>query len=290
MKQKGFINRYWAYLFLIVPICLQIIFFYLPMLKGFFYGLTDWTGLTMNYSFVGFDNFKRIPTDSKFITSISFTFLFTIVLIIGEVLIGLFIARMLNKKMKGTGIFRVTYFFPAVLSTVTLGLIFKQVFNYGIPQIAEKFGLNFLNQNLLTNEKTVFWGVIFVALWQGIAMPVVIFLAGLQSIPDDVIEAASIDGAVPRQIFRHIEIPYLMSSISMVFIMALKSGLTAFDLIYALTGGGPNNQTATLGLLVYNYAFKNNQYGYANAIATVLFVLIAVISIIQIKVSKKYEV
>ncbi|EOT40346.1 carbohydrate ABC transporter permease [Enterococcus columbae] len=290
MFKKGFINRTWAWLFLIVPIALQLIFFYVPMVRGFFYSLTDWTGLTSDYHFIGFKNFQAIGSDPYFMKSVGFTVAFTIALIVGEVVLGIAIARLLNRKVKGVGFFRTAYFFPAVLSTVTLGLIFKQLFNYGLPQLGEKLGIDFLTQNLIANEKTVFWGVLFVALWQGVAMPVVIFLAGLQSIPEDILEAAEIDGASPWQKFLSIEIPYLLPSLSMVFIMALKSGLTAFDLMYALTGGGPNDKTTTLGLLVYNYAFQNNQYGYANAIAVVLFAVIAVISIIQITLSRKFEV
>lgn len=290
MKKGNIFNRNWAYLFLVVPIALQLIFFYAPMIQGFYYSFTDWTGLTNNFNLIGLKNYQSILTDQKFMKSVSFTVLFTISLIVGEVLIGIFVARFLNKKIKGVGFFRTAYFFPAVLSTVTLGLIFKQVFNYGLPQLGEKFGIGFLEQNLIANEKTVFWGVLFVALWQGVAMPIVIFLAGLQSIPEDILEASSMDGATSQQIFRHIELPYLLPSLSMVFIMALKSGLTAFDLIFALTGGGPSDKTTTLGLLVYNYAFKNNQYGYANAIAVVLFLVIAVISILQIRLSKRFEV
>lgn len=290
MKKGNIFNRNWAYLFLVVPIALQLIFFYAPMIQGFYYSFTDWTGLTNNFNLIGLKNYQSILTDQKFMKSVSFTVLFTISLIVGEVLIGIFVARFLNKKIKGVGFFRTAYFFPAVLSTVTLGLIFKQVFNYGLPQLGEKFAIGFLEQNLIANEKTVFWGVLFVALWQGVAMPIVIFLAGLQSIPEDILEASSMDGATSQQIFRHIELPYLLPSLSMVFIMALKSGLTAFDLIFALTGGGPSDKTTTLGLLVYNYAFKNNQYGYANAIAVVLFLVIAVISILQIRLSKRFEV
>ena len=120
-------------------------------------------------------------------------------------------------------------------------------------------------------------------------MPIVIFLSGLQSIPSEILEAAAMDGANNWQKFLKIEIPYLIPSLSMVFIMALKAGLTAFDLIYALTGGGPSDKTTTMGLLVYNYAFKSNQYGYANAIAVLLFLAVAVISLIQIKTSKRFE-
>ena len=290
MKKGSVLNRNWAYLFVLVPIALQLIFFYAPMAQGFYYSFTNWTGLTNNYDLIGFQNYQAILSDQRFMKSVSFTVIFTIGLIVGEVLIGIMVARFLNRKIKGVGFFRTAYFFPAVLSTVTLGLIFKQVFNYGLPQLGEKLGIGFLEQNLIANEKTVFWGVLFVALWQGVAMPIVIFLAGLQSIPEEILEAASIDGATSRQKFRHIELPYLLPSLSMVFIMALKSGLTAFDLIFALTGGGPSDKTTTLGLLVYNYAFKSNQYGYANAIAVVLFLVIAVISIIQIRLSRRFEV
>lgn len=290
MRKKTFISQYWGYLFVLIPMLLQLIFFYLPMIQGFFYSFTDWTGLTPNFNLVGVSNYKNILGDRKFIESISFTILFTAGLIIGEIVLGIFISRLLNGKLKGVGFFRTAYFFPAVLSTVTLGLIFKQVFNYGLPQIGEALGITWLQQNLIANEKTVVLGVLFVALWQGVAMPTIIFLSGLQSIPQEILEAAAIDGASSRQVFKNIELPYLLPSLSMVFIMALKSGLTAFDLIYALTGGGPSDKTTSLGLLIYNYAFKSNQYGYANAIAVVLFVIIAIVSVIQIRISKRFEV
>ena len=134
------------------------------------------------------------------------------------------------------------------------------------------------------------FAAVFVLLWQGVAMPIIIFLAGLQSIPSDITEAAAIDGANSKQTFFNIELPYLLPSISMVFIMALKAGLTAFDQIFALTGGGPSNSTTSIGLLVYNYAFKSNQYGYANAIALILFIVIAIVSILQIRLSRRFEI
>lgn len=280
----------WAYGFITIPLLLQIIFFYIPTFQGFFYSLTDWTGLTPDSNFIGLANFSRMLSDSKLVTSVGFTLVFTVGLIIGEVGLGIAIARLLNSKLKGIGFFRTAFFFPAVLSTVILGLIFKQICNYGIPRFGEMIGSEFLATNLLANSSTAVYMVLFVALWQGIAIPIVIFLSGLQSIPDDVLEAASIDGASKWQSFARIELPYLLPSISMVFILALKSGLTAFDLIFSLTAGGPSGTTTSIGLLVYNYAFKSNQFGYANAISAVLFLVIAVISFIQIKVSRKFEV
>lgn len=288
--KKGFLAKYWGYLFVLVPLVLQLIFFFYPLIRGMLYSLTDWSGLTRNYNYIGFDNYIRIASDPRFITSIKFTAVFTLALIIGEIVIGLAVAMMLNEKIKGVGFFRTAFFFPAVLSTVTVGLIFNQVFNYGIPQIGNWLGIEPLKQNILANPTTAIWGVIFVALWQGVAMPIIIFLAGLQSIPEDILEAAAIDGANKRETFWKIKLPFILPSISMVFILALKSGLTAFDNIYALTGGGPENSTTSLGLLVYNTAFQMNRVGYANAIAVVLFLLIVVISILQMRLSKRFEI
>ncbi|MGT2753325.1 carbohydrate ABC transporter permease [Streptococcus ovis] len=290
VKNKGFIERYWAYLFVLVPIMLQALFFFYPLIQGIFYSLTDWNGLSSSFKVIGIQNYIDVLKDSHFYTSITFTILFTIGLLVGEIVIGIFMATLLNRKIKALGFFRTWYFFPAVLSTVTLGLIFSQLFNYGLPQIGELLGIDWLSENLLVQEHTVIPSAIFVALWQGLAMPIIIFLAGLQSIPSDILEAAEIDGANRRQKFLNIELPFLLPSISMVFILALKSGLTAFDLIFSLTKGGPDGKTESLGLLVYNYAFVDNKFSYANALAVILFLIIAIISVIQISVSRKFEV
>ena len=231
-----------------------------------------------------------IMFDGKFFTAIAFTLILTLALIIGEITIGMVVARALNSKMKGQTFFRAWFFFPAVLSGLTVSLIFKQFFNYGLPTIGKILGISFLQESLLGTPIGAVVATIFVLLWQGVAMPIILFLAGLQSIPSDILEAASIDGATSKQTFWKIELPYLLPTISMVFILALKPGLTAFDQIFALTSGGPNNATTSLGLLVYNYAFKSNQYGYANAIALILFLIIGIVSLIQIKLSKKFEI
>ena len=228
--------------------------------------------------------------DGKFMKAILFTLVLTIALIIGEIVLGLLVARVLNSKIKGKIFFIAWFFFPAVLSGLTVSLIFKQVLNYGLPAIGEALHIDFLKDSLLGTTGGAVFASIFVLLWQGVAMPIIIFLSGLQSIPSDIVEASAIDGANSRQTFFNIELPYLLPSISMVFIMALKAGLTAFDQIFALTGGGPNNATTSIGLLVYNYAFKSNQYGYANAIALILFLIIGVVSIAQIKLSRRFEV
>lgn len=284
------INKNWGYVFVVIPLLLQLIFFFTPLIQGFWLSLTNHTGLSQNYEFIGLTNYFSIFNDSRFSKSLIFTGVFTLTMIVGQIVIGLGVGLLLNTKMPGRNFFRTAYFFPAVLSTVVVGLIFNQIFNYGVPQIGELLNIDFLKQNLLANPNTAPWVVSLVALWQGVAMPIVIFLAGLQSIPKSIVEAAKIDGASSWQTFLHIKLPYLLPSISIVFILALKMGLTAFDNIYALTGGGQQGVTMTMGLLVYDTAFVNNQAGYANAIAMVLFAIIVVISIVQLKLSNKFEV
>ena len=245
MKSKGFVEKYWGWLFLIVPIILQIIFFFFPLFQGAFYSFTNWTGLTYNYKFVGLNNYKLLFLDQNFAKSIGFTAILTICLVVGEIVLGILIARALNDKIKGQTFFRAWFFFPAVLSGLTVALIFKQVFNYGLPAIGNALHISWLQTSLLGTSVGAIVATIFVLLWQGVAMPIIIFLAGLQSIPDEIKEAAAVDGANSKQIFWHIELPYMLPSISMVFIMALKSGLTAFDQSFAMTGGGPNNTTTS---------------------------------------------
>lgn len=284
------LNKYWGWVFLIVPLILQAVFFYFPMFQGAFYSFTNWTGLTYNFDFVGLNNYKILMSDGKFSKAIGFTLIVTISLIVGEIVLGILIARILNSKIKGQTFFRAWFFFPAVLSGLTVSLIFKQVFNYGLPAIGQALHIGWLQTSLLGTAGGAIFAAVFVLLWQGVAMPIIIFLAGLQSIPNEIVEAAAIDGANSKQTFFNIELPYLLPSISMVFIMALKAGLTAFDQIFALTGGGPSNSTTSIGLLVYNYAFKSNQYGYANAIALILFIVIAIVSVLQIRLSRRFEI
>lgn len=284
-------SKYWPYLFVIVPLLLQLIFFFYPVLKGFLYSFTNWSsGIPGDYEFIGLRNYIQAFQDPKFLKSISFTVLFTFIIIAGSIVFGILIARALNHKFRGQSFFRATFFFPAVLSTVTIGMIFSKIFNYGIVGLGHSLHIPFLQENLLMNEKTTVLAVCFVALWQWVAMPVVIILAGLQSIPQEIIEAAEVDGASKWSTFWNIEIPFILPSLSIVFITALKNGITAFDNILVLTAGGPNDKTYSLGLFIYDAAFKKMAYGYGSAIAIILFVIIVILSIIQMKISKKFEI
>ncbi|WP_035795623.1 carbohydrate ABC transporter permease [Clostridium akagii] len=285
---ERFINKYWKYVFIAPMMILYLVFFMYPMVQGILISFTSWDGISKIKHFIFLKNYINLFSDKVFLQSTSFTIELAAILISFEVVIGVGIAVLLERKIRGNGFFRTVYFFPAVLSGITVSLIFSQIFQYGIPQIGNSLNINFLKLNPLSNHTGAFIAIAFVMLWQGVALPILLFLTGLMSVPRDVIESASIDGATPAQVFFKIKFPYLLPSLSLVFILALKSGLLAFDQIIALTYGSLGTQS--IGLLLYNDAINSFRFGYANSMGTLLFVVIIVISIIQIKISSKYEV
>ncbi|KHD35458.1 sugar ABC transporter permease [Clostridium acetobutylicum] len=283
-----FVNRYWRLLFVLPMAILYLIFFMYPLIQGIFISFTNWDGLSKVKRFIGSKNYIGLFNDNDFSKSISFTVELTIVLIVFEIIIGLGIAILLERKIKFNSFFRTAYFFPAVLSGMTVSLIFSQIFQYGIPEVGNAFNINSFKLNPLSNHTGAFIAIAFVMLWQGVALPILLFLAGLMSVPRDIIEAASVDGATPMQVFFKIKLPFLLPTLSIVFILALKSGLLAFDQIVALTYGSVDTQS--IGLLLYNDAVSSFRFGYANSMGTLLFIIIIILSLVQIKVSSRYEV
>ncbi|MGN0563581.1 MAG: carbohydrate ABC transporter permease, partial [Candidatus Heritagella sp.] len=166
---------------------------------------------------------------------------------------------------------------------VTVGLIWNELYLKVVPVFGQALGIEFLSKSMLGNPVTAFWAVLIVNLWQGCAQPTVLLIAGLQSVPKDVYEAATIDGANAWQRFKSITVPYLLPIISIIVITTAKGGLTIFDYIKALTDGGPNKATRAVGLLIYNDAMQGGKFSYAVAESMILFVLVAIISVFTIK-------
>ncbi len=290
IRSCNFIEKHAHFLYTIPAVILYIVFMMIPFVKGIFYSFTDWNGIAKKFSFIGIKNFVDIMGDHRIIGSISFTIRYTITLMILTTIISLFFAILLNRDMKLRGLMRTVYFFPAVLSMIVIGLIFNQIFLNVLPEIGKTLNIEFLSHNILANKTGAFWGLLFVNLWQGLAIPTVLFLAGLQSVPAELIDAASIDGATSWKRFWSIKFPYLIPAMNMVIILSLKGGLTSFDHIMAITQGGPNKATESVGLLIYRYAFSEFKFSYANALAVVLFILIGIVSLIQVKGMNKFEV
>ena len=270
-----------------VAYCVFLIF---PILMGIYYSFMDWNGISKSYNFIGFANYAKLLADKKFGAALLFNFRYTIMLISGVVVISVILALLLNKEFKGRSFFRTLYFLPAVLSMITVSLVFKQVFFYVLPAIGKALGVEALSTNILASKQNAIYGVLFVHLWQGVALPTLLFLAGLQTIPTELYEAAAIDGANGWQQFKHITVAYLIPTLSVVLVLLVKQGLMVFDYVKSMTEGGPGTATQTIALLIYNNGFERNRYSYSIAQAIATGLIIALISAIQIQASNRKKV
>ena len=270
-----------------IAYCVFLIF---PILMGIYYSFMDWNGISKGYNFIGFANYAKLLTDKKFGAALLFNFRYTIMLIVGVIVISVVLALLLNKEFKGRSFFRTLYFLPAVLSMITVSLVFKQVYFYVVPAIGKALGVEALSTNILASKQNAIYGVLFVHLWQGVALPTLLFLAGLQTIPSELYEAAAIDGANGWQQFKHITVAYLIPTLSVVLVLLVKQGLMVFDYVKSMTAGGPGTATQTIALLIYNNGFERNRYSYSIAQAIATGVIIALISAIQIQASNRKKV
>ncbi|MCF7940824.1 MAG: sugar ABC transporter permease [Spirochaetia bacterium] len=276
-------------LFVLPAVISYTLFWVFPVAVGFFYSLTDWNGIRRSYSLIGGRNYLRILQDSRFLDSLGFTLHYTVLLVIAINLLALVIASLLNGRLRGTRFYRSLFFFPAVLSMVTVGLIFNQIFYHVIPWIGDLLQIPLLQTNLLADQDTAEYGVLLVNIWQGTAIPIILYLAGLQSVPKELYEVAQLEGAGVLQRFSHVTFPFIIPVISMNLVVTLKSGLMVFDYIAALTDGGPGRATESMAFLIYTNAFKEMKFSYAVTESFVIFLLITVISIVQIRLLGRRE-
>ncbi len=289
--RKAHRKRNKIFFMMTVPaVILYTIFFIYPVLSGIYYSMTNWDGISLEYKFNGLENFISLFQDSRFKNAVWFSLKYTVILTIAGNILALFIAHVLNSKIRCRGFFRGIFFFPAVLSMITVGLIFDEIYYRVLPMFGDALHITALQSNILANADLAIYGILFVHLWQGIALPTVLYLAGLQGIPSDLIEAARLDGANVWQRFKNITIPFIIPVMNVALVMLVKAGLTVFDYIRAMTDGGPGWATESIGLLIYNHAFQEMKFSYSIAESLVLFVMIALVSAIQFKILSKKEV
>ena len=276
--------------FILPGFAIYCVFLIFPILLGIYYSLMDWNGISPHYDFVGLKNYQSLLTDKKFRAALVFNLRYTVMLVIGIVVISVILALLLNRQFKGRGFFRTLYFLPAVLSMLTVSLVFKQIFFYVLPAMGKALGIAALSTNILASKQLAIYGLLFVHLWQGVALPTLLFLAGLQTIPSELYEAAAIDGANAWQQFKSITVAYLIPTLSVVLVLVVKQGLMVFDYVKSMTGGGPGTVTQSIALLIYTNGFERNKYSYSIAQAIATGLLIAAISFVQIQLSGRKKV
>ncbi len=266
--------------------CFQTV---IPVVVGAYYSVTSWNGVSKNYSFVGLDNYTRAFTNSRFIKSSLFSIRYSLLLIVCVVVLAVLLGLLLNTSIKGRSFYRSVYFFPAVISMITIGLIFSQFYSQGMTALGNATGAAWMRKSILSSPDTAIYGVLIANVWKSVAIPVVLVLAGLQSIPDEIMESARLDGASPTQLFRHITMPFLLPVVSVIIVLTLKEGLMVYDYIMALTGGGPAGSTESITLMIYRLGFEEMKFSYSIALSILVSVLIFTVSVVQIKLSAKKQ-
>ena len=279
------------YVIMVLPALLVFVtFFILPLIFTAKYSFYSWTNFSQEITFNVLENYRKIFDDPILAKGIKNTLIFAFVTVTVQSLISLPVSVFLNSKIKGSNIYRAIYFAPAVLSTLVVGYLWKYLMSssdYGfINQVLT--GMGFEKVNFLGNAQIALFAIITISVWQWFGWSMVIYLGSLQSISEELYEAASVDGANGLQKFWHITIPGLAPAIKINFVTSTISGLKIFDLILATTNGGPAHQTETILSLMFS-KFSDGNYGYASAFGMVFLLVSMLVAAVMLGVFKKWE-
>lgn len=289
MKEVMKNERKRTFLLITIPIlALFICFNTIPLIRGVIYSFTNFKGFG-KYNWVGFQNYIDLFSDARVGKSYWFTFKLAIVSTVVTNVLSLILALGLNSKIKAKSFFRGAYFLPNILGALVVGYIFNYFFTYILPAVAQMMGIGALSSSILSNPSAAWIGIMVVCAWQAIAMNTIIYISGLQTVPEDVYEAGGLDGATGWKQFRYLTFPLIIPFFSINMVLCVKNFLMVFDQIMALTKGGPAQSTESISYLIYNNGMSGGQFGFQSANAVVFFIVIVAVSVAQMKFSGKKE-
>ena len=282
-------DRKRTFLLITIPIlALFICFNTIPLIRGVIYSFTNFKGFG-NYDWVGFRNYIDLFSDARVGKSYLFTFKLAIVTTVVVNVIALLLALALNSKIRAKSFFCGAYFLPNILGSLVVGYIFNYFFTYILPALADMIGVESLSTSILSNPSSAWIGIMVVCAWQAIAMNMIIYISGLQTVPEDVYEAGGLDGATGFKQFRYLTFPLIIPFFSINMVLCVKNFLMVFDQIMAMTKGGPAQSTESISYLIYNNGMSGGQFGFQSANAVIFFITIVAISVAQMKFSGKKE-
>ena len=278
-KLKRMNGRERTFLLITIPIlALFFCFNTLPLIKGVIYSFTNFRGYG-EFDWVGIRNYTDLFTDARVGKSYLFTFKLAIVATIVVNVLSLVLALGLNSKIKFKSALRVMYFVPNILGALVVGYIFNYFFTYILPAVVKMMGGK--GDSILASSKWAWVAIVIVCAWQSVAMNTIIYISGLQTVPEDVYEAGSLDGATGWKKFKNLTFPLILPFFTINMVLCMKNFLMVFDQIMALTKGGPAQSTESISFLIYNNGMAGGQFGFQSANAVVFFVVIVVISVLQ---------
>jgi ABC-type sugar transport system permease subunit len=285
-------RRKWIILFSILPLAIYTIIVIIPLFSSFYYSFTDWNGFRQEPDWIGLANFDKIFQDKLFINAIKNTVIWMAAAIVLPVGGGLTLALLLHEGIWGANFYKSLFYLPICLSLAVIGQVWIWIYqpDWGlINTVLRIVHLDHLTLAWLANSKTALGSVIIAWSWQQIGLAMVIFLAGLTSIPSELTEAAEIDGASYLQSLQHVVVPLLSPATVVVVALSIINSLKSFDVVYMMTKGGPFHTTDTLAMFMYNESFQKYYMGYGSAIAVVLFLIAMVIIVFYFRQVRKLE-
>lgn len=281
-----------TYWFIVPALALYGLVVLYPTVAGAVYAFTDWKGGSAAPSFVGLENFATIVQNEAALVALGNTVVIALCITVVQTILGLALALILHSALATRNLLRTLFFAPALLPPVVIGFVWQYLLTPDGPvnQMLRLIGLDGLARNWLGDSSLALWSVIGVIIWQNTGLTMVIYLAGLQSIPDELHEAAEIDGASWWHRLRNVTLPLLVPATTITLSLTLISSLKLFDQVFVMTGGGPGGATRTLSVIMYEQAFVAGRYGYSTAIALVLAMIVFAFAMIQLRTLRRFEV
>ena len=275
--------------FAALPLAIFTVVLVVPFVNGFYYTFTDWDGFKVD-KFVGFSNYSESFADPKFWSTLKFTGLFVVVSLILVNVVAFGLALIVTSNLRSRNFLRTLFFVPNLVGGVVLGVIWQFIFNSAIVALANKYDWELFKQSLLQDTNKAFWALIIVTVWQSSGYMMIVYITGLVSIENDVLEASQIDGASPLRTLFAIKIHLMAQAFTIALFLTLRAGFMAYDVNVALTGGGPFRTTELISLHIFQDAFGEGNFGTGQSKAVIMFIVVALAALIQVTVSKRYEV
>lgn len=277
----------------VIPaLTIYLIFSVIPIFISFYYSTMSWNGFS-EMQYIGLANFKEVLQDSVFWDSVINNILVVLASVFGQIPIALALALLLNRKIKGAKFFRTIGFMPVVISTVVISITWRMIYNseYGmINNLLEAVGLGFLQQNWLGDPTWAMIAVCITIIWQYVGLYFIIFLSALQTVPNEILEAAELDGASEWKKTIHVVLPSIWNIILISIVLCISGSLKTFDLIFVMTSGGPANATEVMATYMYDKTFEGLRYGYGSAISVLIFVFSITLILITTALLRRKEV
>lgn len=276
-------------LFALLPLSIFAVVLIYPFVQGMYLTFTNWDGFSHD-KYVGFSNYTESLRDPDFWITLRFTFKYVIVSVITINAVAFGLALLVTSKLKSSNIFRTFLFVPNLIGGVILGVIWQFIFNTALVSLSNKLGWSLFSSSWLGETNTAFWALIIVTTWQASGYMMIIYVTGLISIEQEVIEAARVDGASAARTLWSIKMPLMAQAFTISIFLTLRGGFMAYDVNLALTGGGPYRTTELIAMHIFQDAFAFGNFGTGQSKAVLLFILVAAAALVQVTVSKRAEV